>query len=93
MGLGDKKEVVIIVEGTPNPNAVKFTVGRPVGGPATFVAGKPADNAVAQDLLALEGVTSVFLTADFVTVSKQPDADWSGIVPAAQAILEEHFVG
>ena len=92
MGLGDKKEVVIIVEGTPNPNAVKFTVGKPVGGPATFVAGKPTDNAVAQALLALEGVTSVFLTADFVTVSKQPDADWSGIVPAAQAILEEHFV-
>lgn len=91
-GRGDKKGVVISIEGTPNPNAVKFSVGRPVGGPATFTPGKPTDNVMAQELIALDGVTSVFLTADFVTVSKRPDADWSDIVPAAKAILEEHFV-
>jgi hypothetical protein len=83
---------VILVEATPNPNAVKFTVGKPVGGPTTFVAGKSTDDPLATGLLALDGVTSVFLTADFVTISKRPEADWAEIVPAAQAILEEHFV-
>jgi hypothetical protein len=82
---------VITVDTTPNPNAVKFTVGQSVGGPTTFVPSKPTDDPMAKELLALEGVTSVFLTADFVTISKRPEADWSTIVPAAQAILEEHF--
>jgi hypothetical protein len=82
---------VITVEGTPNPNAVKFTVGKSVGGPATFVPDKPTEDPLAQELLSLPGVTSIFLTADFVTISKRPEADWDGIVTAAQAILEEHF--
>lgn len=82
---------MITVEDTPNPNAVKFTVGKPVGGPATFIHDKPTDDPLAKELLALPGVTSVFLTADFVTVSKGPEADWENIVSAAQAILEEHY--
>jgi hypothetical protein len=82
---------VITVEETPNPNARKFIVGRPVGGPTTYVPGKATDDPVGAGLLALEGVTSVFLTADFVTISKRPEAEWSDIVPAATSILEEHF--
>ncbi|CAN5720975.1 MAG: NifU N-terminal domain-containing protein [Acidimicrobiia bacterium] len=82
---------MIQVESTPNPNAVKFSVGRSVGGPATFVAGQATDNEVAKELLDLPGVTSIFLTADFVTVSKTPDSDWGEIVPRATDILTEHF--
>lgn len=82
---------MVNVEGTPNPNAVKFTVGRPVGGPTTFIPGKPTDDPMAQELLALEGVTSIFLTADFVTISKAPEAEWDPIINTAKAILEEYF--
>jgi hypothetical protein len=82
---------VIRIDPTPNPNAVKFSVGKPVGGPATFVAGQPTDNPIASAILELEGVTSIFMTADFVTISKGPEADWGAIVPGAQAILEEHY--
>jgi hypothetical protein len=46
---------------------------------------------MAEALLALPGVTSVFMTADFVTISKNAETDWDDIVPGAQAILEEHF--
>ena len=42
-------------------------------------------------LLALPGVTSVFMTADFVTLSKAPDADWMLIAEQAQKILEGYF--
>jgi len=87
----DRNCVVIRLDPTPNPNAVKFSVGTPVGGPATFVAGQATDNPMASAILELEGVTSIFMTADFVTISKSPDADWEVIVPDAQAILEEHY--
>jgi hypothetical protein len=31
------------------------------------------------------------MTADFVTISKAPDANWDAIVPEATAILESEF--
>lgn len=82
---------MVTIDPTPNPNALKFTVGTPVGGPATFVAGRQTDDPMAAALLALPGVSSIFMTADFVTVSKTPDGDWNEIVDPARDILTEHF--
>ncbi len=76
---------------TPNPNALKFTVGAPVGGPSTYVAGRAIDDPVAAELIEIGGVTSVFMTADFVTLSKTPDASWDELAERAVAILEAHF--
>lgn len=81
----------IAAEPTPNPNAMKFSVGKPVGGPATFGADSGGDNPAADGLLAIDGVVSVFLTADFVTVTKSAEADWEDITPRATSILEDHF--
>ncbi len=41
--------------------------------------------------MALPGVASVFMSADFVTLSKMPDADWGEIAEPARLLLEEHF--
>jgi len=82
---------MVSVESTPNPNAMKFTVGTPVGGPATFVAGRETDEPMAAALLDLPGVTSVFMTADFVTISKTSDGSWDDIVEPAIGILTHHF--
>ncbi len=81
----------VISQPTPNPNAMKFEVGTPVGGPVTYLAGGDADHPLAAAILAADGVTSVFWTADFVTVSKEGDADWALIQPAVVSALEEHF--
>ncbi len=81
----------VVAEPTPNPNAVKFSVGKPVGGPSTYVAGAPTDDPLAKALLGIAGVTSFFMTADFVTISKAPDASWDAIKPEATAILESHL--
>ncbi len=79
-------------EPTPNPNAVKFTVGRPVGGPKTFSGEAEAKGEpLAAGLLGIEGVSSVFMTADFVTVTKEADGDWAAITPLATSIIEAHF--
>jgi Scaffold protein Nfu/NifU N terminal len=83
--------MAIRVEPTPNPNAVKFSVGTPVGGPGTYVRGAQPDEEHLAELLGLDGVASVFFTADFVTISKSPDGSWDAITPEATAILERHF--
>lgn len=77
-------------EATPNPNAMKFTVGSPVGGPATYVAGGDVADPLAAELLALDGAVSVFMTADFVTVTKSPDADWETLLPLCVGVVTRH---
>jgi len=81
----------VTISSTPNPNAVKFTVGVQVGGPTTFVPSQPTDDPLGSALLGLPGVASVFLTADFVTINKLPDAAWESIIEPAQQFLESHF--
>jgi len=83
--------VAVVIESTPNPRAMKFTVGRPVGGPATFVDPASADPAVAP-ILALDGVQSVFMTGDFVTVTRTEDASWDAITEPVAEILEASFI-
>jgi hypothetical protein len=81
----------IVIENTPNPNALKFTVGVPVGGPQTYLPGQTTGNELAEGLVTIPGVISCFMTADFVTISKLPDADWTLIAPAAESLLAAHF--
>lgn len=44
--------------------------------------------AVAQNALA---AVSVFVAADFVTLTRSPDGDWAAIAEAAKQILAERF--
>ncbi len=81
----------VVVAVSPNPNAMKFSVGESVGGPITHVAGSTPEEPFARDLLAIPGVVSIFMTADFITISKTPTASWDSIVPNATAILETEF--
>ena len=81
----------VTVTPTPNPNALKFTVGAEFDTPKSFAAGMETDDPVASEILALPGVTSVFMSADFVTISKSADAFWDEISSEATRILETHF--
>jgi hypothetical protein len=79
------------VDHTPNPNAMKFTVGVAVGGPRTLTRDTVAGDPLGSALLAIDGVVGVFMTADFVTLTKSTDASWDVITPAAVPILEAQF--
>lgn len=78
---------------TPNPNAGKFTVDRPVvegkASKSFYSAAQAAADPVAAALFALDGVASVFMVDDFVTVTKTPEADWNALVPAVTATIEQ----
>lgn len=85
----------IQTESTPNPATLKFLPGREVlaGEPRDFRdAESAAISPLASDLFEIEGVTGVFLGADFVAVTKD-DADWAHIKPAILGAIMEHFLG
>lgn len=77
---------------TPNPNAGKFVVGRPVTPVGTsrsyYTPAEASDDPIARGIMALEGVRSVFMVNDFVTVTKIPSVAWEELAPAVSAILD-----
>ncbi|MGF1626994.1 MAG: NifU family protein [Alphaproteobacteria bacterium] len=84
----------IQTEATPNPEAMKFLPGRAVtgSGTATFAAGTAVEaSPLAQRLIALEGVSEVFLAPDFISVTKVPTGDWLRLKPAILGAIMEHF--
>lgn len=79
---------IVSVVTTPNPDALKFTVDQDLlkEGSRSFTSSSAAEkDKLAQTLFQLEGVTSVFYMANFVTVNKKADIDWG---PLEKSILE-----
>ena len=78
---------------TPNPNAGKFILNRKVlEGTASrsfYNADDAADLPLAASLFELEGVVSLFMVDDFITVTKSPDTDWEKMIPQVQSIIEQ----
>jgi hypothetical protein len=80
---------VIDVQPTPNPNALKFVLNRPiVDRPTSFFNAESAkDHPIARSLFAIGGVASVLLLGDFVTVNKSSDVKWGPITAAVKKVL------
>jgi Fe-S cluster biogenesis protein NfuA len=79
---------IVSVVTTPNPDALKFTVDCDLlkEGSKSFTSSAAAEqDGIAGKLFGLEGVTSVFYMANFVTVNKKAELDWS---PLEDAILD-----
>lgn len=86
-------EINVRFQPTPNPNAGKFVVGQKVvEGKASrsfYSADDAADHPLAAALFELEGVASIFMVDDFITVTKTAEADWSALVPQVQSVIEQ----
>lgn len=86
--------VKVFVEGTPNPHSMKFTLNRRVIEKGSKTYNSPQDPGappVVRALFQIPGVKSLFLLNDFITVSRDPSADWEKIVPQAEAAIRAHF--
>jgi Fe-S cluster biogenesis protein NfuA len=85
----------IQTQSTPNPASLKFLPGRDVS-PGTsyeFISmEEAAASPLATALFGINGVKSVFLGEDFVSVTKADDADWAHLKPQALAAIMDHFV-
>lgn len=84
----------IQTESTPNPATLKFLPGQSVLGQGTADFPNP-DAAVASPLgraiFDVQGVTGVFLGADFITVTKTDGTDWAHVKPSILGAILEHF--
>ncbi|HEY4608355.1 MAG TPA: NifU N-terminal domain-containing protein [Ilumatobacteraceae bacterium] len=77
---------------TPNPDAMKFSLDTAL--PAMFNATNEdaaADQPFAAAVFAAGGVAAVFGVNDFVTVTRQPGAEWEPIIAAVQEAAAAHL--
>ena len=82
----------IAVQGTPNPNAAKFTLNRVVAAQGTTYRDASAAQAEwAKQLLSIPGVTQVFAINNFISVNKTNEADWNAIGPQVEQVLQRAF--
>jgi len=76
-------------ERTPNPNSIKWVLGRPLveGGVSAHFDAAPGEDVspLAARIFAVEGVVGVFLASNFVTVTKRGEVEWTDI---AQPIVD-----
>ncbi len=87
----------IQTESTPNPETLKFMPGVEVMGDAQPVSINSEEEAKTRSLLAVSlfeigRVKSVFLGADFVSVTKAQDADWSTLKVEVLTTIMDHFL-
>jgi Fe-S cluster biogenesis protein NfuA len=85
----------IQTEETPNPATLKFLPGREViaAGVVDFTAPEAAERSpLARRVFAVDGVTGVFLGADFITVTKAAGEDWYVLKPAVLGAIMEHYL-
>ena len=77
---------------TPNPDAMKFTLDTKLEAMFNATsADAAAGNPFVADVFAAGGVATVFGVNDFVTVTRQPGADWDPIIAAVHAAAEAHL--
>lgn len=73
---------------------MKFTVGKQLtsGKSQTYSnAGDALQDPMAAAVFAVPGVKMVFVLNDFVTITKDSDAQWETVAPAVQQVLAEQL--
>lgn len=100
-GVGSGVRTIFIqTENTPNPDALKFLPNHrvvPEGMSTPFIEylnprstiAPPYPSPLAAKLMNIDGITSVFYGADFITVTKAADANWAHVRPEIFALITE----
>ena len=78
---------------TPNPNSLKFIPGKSVSNNGSFEITKKeeANNELVRNILSINGVTGVFLGADFLSINKSEEIDWEEIKHIVISLINEFY--
>ena len=78
---------------TPNPNSLKFLPGKTVSNAGSFEITKKeeTDNDLVRNILSINGVTGVFLGADFLSINKREDIIWEDIKHIVISLINEFY--
>ena len=84
--------LTIYAESTPNPATMKFVVNKmllPEGLSLDFPeVSSTTDAPIAAGLFHFSGVTGVFMAANFITVTKAPELEWSDLIPIFKTYIK-----
>ena len=86
--------VEVNISSTPNENAMKYTLNCNAleSGHKTYANAEAAEESpVAKALFAIDGVTQVFLMADFITVTKKPESSWGSLEAAILDAIKSSY--
>ncbi len=86
-------EVKLMIQSTPNPNALKFVLNMPVKteGKVTYKsAGQCEHNPMAKALFTVPYVAEVYFYDNYVTVTQNGDVDWDDIEDQIKNLIVEH---
>lgn len=84
----------IQTEQTPNTESLKFIPGVEVlgNGTAEFLDVRSSmQSPLAKQLFQIDGIVGVFLGPDFITISKDQNAEWQLMKPDIYAAIMDHF--
>jgi NFU1 iron-sulfur cluster scaffold homolog, mitochondrial len=89
-----KKVVSVYAESTPNPAAMKFVANSMLvaEGSVEYANAEEAKNApFAQQLFSFDGVASVFIASNFVTVNKKSQFEWFDLMPILRGFIKSYI--
>jgi len=80
---------------TPNPNSLKFLPGKLVSnsGPYEITIKDKFNNELVRNLLSVNGVESIFLGKDFISVNKNDEINWDEIKHIVISLINEFYSG
>ena len=78
---------------TPNPNSLKFLPGKLVSNFESFEVTRKdeTNNELIRNLLSVNGVESIFLGKDFISVNKYDDIEWSEIKHIIISLINDFY--
>lgn len=85
--------ISVDISETPNPQACKYDVSVQVS-EKSFSFSKsnlPVEHVLANELLSIDGVESVFGVHTFITATKSPEAEWDTIHPKITTVLQKNL--
>ena len=80
-------------ENTPNPNALKFIPEKKVSNLSSYEISDKSNinNETIRNILSINGVKSVFLSKDFLSVNKDESIDWEDLKHIIISFINDHY--
>lgn len=84
----------IMIQGTPNPNALKFVVNVPVktSGNVTYKsAAECGKNPLAREIFSIPNIAEVYFFDNYITVTQNGNADWDTLEEYIKTTILENL--
>ena len=80
-------------ENTPNPNSLKFLPGKVVSNAGSFEITKKenTNNELIRNLFSVNGVESIFLGKDFISINKSENNSWEDIKHIVISLINDYY--